>query len=351
MVEKRFAFDLELFVVARQQGFRNLVAMPVIIRERFSSTVSLRAAAKLLIDTLAISYRLRLLKYYQRDLRAKPDVIIVDPPGQATADVDAHESIKPSESHSGERLRILILNWRDVTHPHAGGAEVYTHHVACEWIREGHTVTLFCAAVDGRPEREELDGLRIVRRGTRHSVYREAKRFYLNEGRGQYDLVIDEVNTRPFCAPEWVKDAPVLALIHQVCREIWFYETSLPVALLGRFILEPLWLRKYRKVTTVTVSESSKESLRRYGLTNVVVVPEGHDFQCGIAHGTKEVMPTVVFLGRLNRSKRPDHAIKAFTRFKESAGDAQMWIIGSGPMEDKLRSIAPSTVKFLGKIS
>jgi len=53
-------------------------------------------------------------------------------------------------------LRILILNWRDITHPRAGGAEVYTHNIADEWIKEGHSVTLFCAAIEGRQEFEDL---------------------------------------------------------------------------------------------------------------------------------------------------------------------------------------------------
>jgi hypothetical protein len=69
MVEKRFAFDLELFVVARQQGFRNFVEMPVSIGERFSSTVSLRSVRDMLLDTLAIFYRLRILRYYACDIQ------------------------------------------------------------------------------------------------------------------------------------------------------------------------------------------------------------------------------------------------------------------------------------------
>jgi len=64
MVEKRFAFDLELFVVARQRGFTHFAEMPVTIIERFSSTVSLRSVHQMLQDTLAIFYRLRLIRFY-----------------------------------------------------------------------------------------------------------------------------------------------------------------------------------------------------------------------------------------------------------------------------------------------
>jgi hypothetical protein len=64
MVEKRFAFDLELFVVARQRGFTHFVEMPVTIIERFTSTVSLRSVLQMLQDTLAIFYRLRIIHFY-----------------------------------------------------------------------------------------------------------------------------------------------------------------------------------------------------------------------------------------------------------------------------------------------
>ncbi|MHB1520708.1 MAG: glycosyltransferase [Ferrimicrobium sp.] len=67
-VEKRFAFDLELFVVARRLGFHNIVEVPVTIKQRFTSTISLRAVKGMLLDTFGIFYRLRLLHYYDRSV-------------------------------------------------------------------------------------------------------------------------------------------------------------------------------------------------------------------------------------------------------------------------------------------
>ena len=43
-------------------------------------------------------------------------------------------------------MRILILTWRDLAHPQAGGAEVYTEQVARRWVADGHDVTLFATA-------------------------------------------------------------------------------------------------------------------------------------------------------------------------------------------------------------
>jgi glycosyltransferase involved in cell wall biosynthesis len=64
MLEKRFAFDLELLVVASRLGYRQFVEVPVRIRQRFGSTVSPRAVAGMLADLFAIFYRLRVSHHY-----------------------------------------------------------------------------------------------------------------------------------------------------------------------------------------------------------------------------------------------------------------------------------------------
>lgn len=247
-------------------------------------------------------------------------------------------------------MRILIYNWRDLRHPQAGGAEVYTDAVATAWQDMGHEVTLFTSAVKDAPSEERAGGgYRLIRRGGRHGVYREAKRYWSAEGVGNFDLVIDEVNTRPFGCPRWVRDTPVLGLIHQVCREIWFYETPFPVALLGRYVLEPWWLRQFREIPVITVSESSKASLELYGLRRVTVVPEGH---APSPHrpAKKNDYPVVLYLGRLTANKRPDHAIRAFQLAKKSLPEAKMWVVGDGPMRKKLERMAGDDVMFFGRV-
>ena len=252
-------------------------------------------------------------------------------------------------------MRILIYNWRDLAHPKAGGAEVYTDAVARVWINEGHEVTLFTSSVMGQPGDEVGEGgYRIVRRGGRLGVYREARRFWRREGWGNFDLVIDEVNTKPFGCPKWVTDVPVIALVHQVAREIWFHETWLPIALLGRFWLERHWLASYRDTTTVTVSTSSKESLEAYGLRKVTIVPEGMDLAPELFTSDppdKEDTLTFAFVGRLSSNKRPQHAIEAFSIIRRRFPEAHLWVMGTGPMEAKLRRRAPDGVEFLGRVS
>jgi Glycosyl transferase family 2 len=58
MCEDGYAFDLELLVLANRAGFHHHREAPVRIGKRFSSTVSSRVVAEMLVDTFAIWWRL-----------------------------------------------------------------------------------------------------------------------------------------------------------------------------------------------------------------------------------------------------------------------------------------------------
>jgi glycosyltransferase involved in cell wall biosynthesis len=64
MVEQRFAFDLELLVVASRLGFDRFAELPVRLERHFGSTISVRAVARILSDTFSIWWRLRVTHQY-----------------------------------------------------------------------------------------------------------------------------------------------------------------------------------------------------------------------------------------------------------------------------------------------
>lgn len=77
---KRFAFDLELLVVARHLGYRKIMEGPIRLDYRFESTVKLSSAWSVLWDTAAIFYRLRLRRYYDRT--TAPQFEVASPPAE-----------------------------------------------------------------------------------------------------------------------------------------------------------------------------------------------------------------------------------------------------------------------------
>lgn len=66
---KRFAFDLELLVVARKLGYTKVVEAPIRLDYRFETTTSPSAAYRVLWDTAAIYYRLHIIHHYDRRLK------------------------------------------------------------------------------------------------------------------------------------------------------------------------------------------------------------------------------------------------------------------------------------------
>jgi glycosyltransferase involved in cell wall biosynthesis len=246
-------------------------------------------------------------------------------------------------------VRLLICNWRDLAHPAAGGAEVWTEMVARHLAGKGHDVTLFAAAVRGRTEREQVEGVRIVRRGSRLGVYREARRFWSEED-GKFDVVVDEINTRPFMAPRFASGTPVVAVAHQVAREVWFEEAPFPISVVGRYVLEPWWLRSYADVPTLTLSPSSAASLHAYGLRDVRAITPGSD-ERDVRPRQKEAVPTIAFLGRLVPSKRPDHVVEAFRIVRRTHPEARLWILGDGRMGRALARSAGEGVELFGRVT
>jgi hypothetical protein len=80
----------------------------------------------------------------------------------------------------------------------------------------------------------------MCRAGGRYSVYWKAKEYYKKYfSKEGHDVVINEINTRSFFMPKFVNNGEkIVALIHQLAREYWFYETPFPLSYIGYHFLE-----------------------------------------------------------------------------------------------------------------
>jgi glycosyltransferase involved in cell wall biosynthesis len=226
-------------------------------------------------------------------------------------------------------VRILILNWRCPKNPRAGGAELFTHEVAKRLVAAGDEVEWFASAFPGAAPEEYLDGVRIVRSGRQWTVHLHAFRHYFRRLRDRFDVLIDEVNTVPFFSPLWA-DVPAVMLIHQLAREVWWYESPFPLSVLG-YVAEPVYLRCYRKSQVITVSTSTENDLRKLGFTGpITIVSEGYEAEY-LKPADKSATPTFLYVGRLSRSKRVSHVIEAFSMFREAMHTGRLWLVGDGP--------------------
>jgi glycosyltransferase involved in cell wall biosynthesis len=235
-------------------------------------------------------------------------------------------------------MKIIFFNWRDITNPLAGGAEVYLHEIARR-LSNNHEVALFCAKYKGCKGEDQIDGIRIIRRGGQFSVYLHGIFQYLLRLRKEnYDVIVDSINGVPFFTPLFVRK-PKIAIIHHLNKkDILFLELPFPLAAVA-WTAEKLISFLYRRLAVVTVSSSSRQDLIEFGMSEDKI----HIVYNSIAHsalgpGTKSEKPLVVYVGRIKQYKRLDHLVAAFQVVRRQISDAQLVIAGRGNY-DKLREV------------
>ncbi len=242
-------------------------------------------------------------------------------------------------------MKILILNRRDIANPAGGGAEIYTHEIARGLVDEYKCeVTMFASRFSGAAREEIIDGVRYVRRGNEATVHLRGF-YYALRNRQNFDRIIDEFNGFGFLT--FFLPNSIL-LIHQLYREFWFRELGFIGVI--PYVIEPLLLRLYRGKRAITVSNSTKKDLENIGFRDVSIVMNAVKHILTSPSLEKEDTPTLVFLGRLKSTKRPEDAIKIFRKVKENIPTINLWIIGRGPEEEKLKMIAKESdgITFLG---
>lgn len=255
-------------------------------------------------------------------------------------------------------MRIVWCSWKDRSHPQAGGAEVVTDHILRRLALEGHDVTLLTA--DYPEARDNDEGVKIIHIGGRFSVYWKTWRYYRKHIRGKADLVIDEMNTIPFFAG-WYAGTRSIMMVHQLARQIWFYQLPWWLGWVG-YLLEPLYLRLLSKQKVITVSQSTKKDLMRYGFKpeNIRIISEGIEIDRlkSLDGIEKYEQPTMLSLGAQRAMKRTLDQVKAFEAAKPNIPDLQLKVAGDGndPYGQKVieyinKSQFRDDIEYLGRVS
>jgi glycosyltransferase involved in cell wall biosynthesis len=259
-------------------------------------------------------------------------------------------------------MYILILNWRDIRNPAAGGAELLTHELSKGWVKAGHRITVLSSRFLGARKTESIDDVEFIRMGRWWSVHIHAFFYYL-KNRDKFDLIIDEVHWFPFFARVYARNKTI-ALTCEVADKLFFKLFPYPAALFFRLI-EKIYLYLYRNIPTMTISESTKKDLVKEGIRKdkITVLPMGLNIPKGLKKYPKEKNPTFIYLARLNKQKGIFDAIEAFEIIsnQRSINKDQkslkshtsyvishpiLWVVGSG--EDSVVNEAKRLVKEYG---
>ena len=260
-----------------------------------------------------------------------------------------------AEKVQGEGLRILVLNWRDVTHPWAGGAEAYMHELARRWVANGCRVTWLTQRHRGAPPRATIDGIDIHRRGGNYTQYPRAALAYLAGERKRCDVIVDCENGIPFFGLMYSRK-PVVLVVHHLHGEIFRRELPALLRWVPALLEGALMPRVYRRAPVVTVSPSTVADLvaSGYDRARLHVVANGVSLPASQPRGRAED-PLLVHLGRLKAYKSVDVILRAMPAVLEQCPTARLAIAGQGPEREQLERLTWSlglaaSVRFHGYV-
>jgi glycosyltransferase involved in cell wall biosynthesis len=256
-------------------------------------------------------------------------------------------------------VRVLLVNWQDRANPQAGGAEIHIHEVFGRLAAGGADVTLLASSWRGADRLAEIDGLRVVRTGSRYGfglAAPRAGRRLLSSSR--FDLVVEALNKVPVFSPLWA-NVPVVLLVHHLFGATAFREASLPLAALTWVLERPIG-PVYRGIPVQAISQSTSEDLQERGLHpgDIEVIHPGVDlgFFVPSAEVERSRDPTFLYLGRLKRYKGVEIVVRALAKLAGEGKRMRLLIGGRGEWEPNLRRLVQETglgdrVEFLGFVS
>lgn len=241
-------------------------------------------------------------------------------------------------------LRVLMLSWRDMDNPEAGGAELYAEECARVLSERGDHVTIHTSRPTGLAREEHHGRVRVMRRGGRLGCYAAGMAHVITHPYS-YDVIIDIQNGLPFWS-RLVTRRPVIVLVHHVHRQQWSVVFAPLVAKLGWFVESRIAPMVYRHCRYVTVSMASRRELVDIGVDpeRIDVVFPGNSEPSARAYGfhPRSAAPRLTVLGRLVPHKNVERAIDALAQLRQCHPDATLDIVGSGYWLPQLRDHAAS---------
>lgn len=251
---------------------------------------------------------------------------------------------------------IVFLNWRDLNHPEAGGAEIYCTALAENLVQRGARVTLVTARAPGQVPGETVRGVRLVRSGGRFTVYPAALSWLLRHRRG-IDAVVDCQNGIPFFSPLVTgRRLPIVQVIHHVHQKQFPLYFSPRMARVGQ-LLESVGSRVvYRHRPMAVVSPSTRREVRtELGLTGPrFLVPNGVRLPALASPRPRAATPTLVCVGRLVAHKRYHLLLDALAEVGREVPGLTVHMVGEGPaqaeLQERSRSLPDGLVRWHGRL-
>lgn len=227
-------------------------------------------------------------------------------------------------------MRIVAINWRDLAHPLAGGAELVVDRLLTGFADRGHEVALVCGGPLATHEYTAVDS------GGTYDQYLRAPWICQTKFKDA-DVVIDASNGVPFFSPLW-RRGPSVCLMHHVHTEQWATRFPSAVAAGARVVERYAVPAAYRNRLLVAVSTSTSDDLQAIGFRadQIRVIESGVD-NPPVLEIPKSPSPLFVALARLVPHKRVELLLETWRQVHRVTG-GRFVVIGDGPQLDALRT-------------
>ena len=251
--------------------------------------------------------------------------------------------------------RVHVLAWRDLEDPDAGGSEVHADEFMRRWAKAGLEITHRTSHAEGLPSVSTRHGYRVIRRGSRYSVFPRTVVSELFSRMGPKDGLVEIWNGVPWFSPLWAPQ-PRITFLHHVHGPMWDQIFPRPLSDLGRLLETRIAPPAYRRTEVLTPSESTREELVELGFApqRVTAVPNGVEpfFTPG---GSRPAAPTLLAVGRHAPVKRYAELIEQAGIARRSIPGLRLRILGDGPERPRLRQLAADRgadwVELPGRVS
>ncbi len=255
-------------------------------------------------------------------------------------------------------VKILVVNWRDIRNPEAGGAEVHLHEIFGRIAAAGHPVTLVAHHFRGAAREERIDRIRVLRVGGKFDFNFRALPFALGLlKKEKYDVVVEDLNKIPFFL-SFFTAVPTCALLHHFFGGSIWRETNGVFAL---YVLaaERIVRASYRKLPFCVVSRSTADELIAAGFPpgNLTIIHNAVDHAIYTPGDAAEKVPgRIIYLGRVKRYKGIDIIFRSLVGVRAEIPEAHLVVVGGGDDRARLEAIRDSlglggAVTFTGMVS
>jgi len=243
-----------------------------------------------------------------------------------------------------KNMNILILNWRDIEHPEAGGAEVHLFEIFGRLVsNNGYKVTLLTTRFKDCQERTVCRGIEVIRLGDNYLFDQQAPSLIkkLLKTR-KFDCIIDDVNKLPFYSFRHFPNIPCCVFFHHLFGKTVFKLTNFPMALYV-YLKESGYGRNYGKTPGCAVSKSTADELLKQGFdaSKLSVIENGIDIEKYCPNDTVTRDDNLLlYVGRLKKYKRVDHILEAMSVLNGEGRAVALAVVGVGDDLPRLKKRA-----------